>query len=160
MTDTGDATQSRNDCEAALGEALAAFRDTEKHKNCAQAVMLFTARCLGTDTGAIDVARYLGGGMGRSGRICGAVTGAALSLGLRDQADPETWGDRSDEGCRQLQNLIHGFEGEFGNLDCSGLTGCDLSTEQGRVKFKNEGIRESHCVEYVRWVCGRLATLI
>ena len=52
--------------------------------NCAQAVLA----CCGRDLGlpretAIRVAQAFGGGMGRTGNVCGAVTGAMMVIGLK-----------------------------------------------------------------------------
>ncbi|MCL5942871.1 MAG: C-GCAxxG-C-C family protein [Actinobacteria bacterium] len=145
----------------ALETALAGFLATgAAHRNCAQAVMLYTLAALGEDPGVVALARYLGGGIGRSGSTCGALTGAALGLGLRDLHDPQTWADRSPEGCAQLQALLRDFRDEFGATECRALTDCDLSTEAGRMRFTNQRLRETRCVRYIEWVCGRLGELL
>lgn len=142
----------------ARAQALAAFRaEGADHRNCAQAVMLFALRACGGDPRSIEVARYLGGGMGRSGRTCGAVTGAALALGVRDAADPDTWTSRGAEGCAHLQTLITDFEAEFGHVDCAQLTGCDITTPEGYRAFAADKERKRRCEAMVDWVCGRLA---
>lgn len=149
------------DHDGARDRALAAFRASgAEHRNCAQAVMLFALHACGGDPESIAVARYLGGGMGRSGRTCGAVTGAALALGVRDDADPETWAGRGAEGCTQLQALIADFEAQFGHTDCSRLTGCDLSTADGYRAFAAQGMREQRCVGMIDWVCRRLSAVL
>lgn len=141
--------------------ALAAFAaDPPLHRNCAQAVMLFASEFLGEDPGAIDVARYLGGGVGRSGDLCGVVTGAALALGVRDRHDPAAWADRQADGFVQLQGLIHDFRDRFGATTCRALTGCDMSSAQGLERFRDEGVRQGRCLGYVGWMCGRLAPLL
>ena len=65
--------------------AEAAFR---RGMNCAQAVVLAFAADYGLDEAlAAKVACGLGGGVGRAREVCGAVTGAAVVLGLRHGAD-------------------------------------------------------------------------
>lgn len=145
----------------ALEDALAAFRATgAEHRNCAQAVMLFALGVCGGETACVETARYLGGGLGRSGRTCGAITGAALALGVRDSADPETWARRGAEGCTQLQSLMADFEAAFGDTRCSALTGCDLSTPDGYRAFAAQGVREGRCVGMIEWMCRRLADVL
>jgi C_GCAxxG_C_C family probable redox protein len=122
--------------------------------------MLFASELLGEDPDIIDVARYLGGGVGRSGDLCGAVTGAALALGVRDRHDPGTWADHQADGYVQLQGLICDFRGRFGATTCRALTECDMSNARGLERFRDEGVRQSHCMGYVGWMCGRLATIL
>jgi C_GCAxxG_C_C family probable redox protein len=149
------------DVPAAKKEALAAFRATgAAHRNCAQAVLLFTLRLLEADPEDATVARYFGGGLARSGLTCGAITGAALSLGFRDRLDPATWADRGAEGQAQLQALTDDFQAEFGAIDCLELSGRDLRTEQGQERFASKGVRETRCVDLVGWTSERVATLL
>lgn len=145
---------------AAKDRALAAFgADGAAHRNCAQAVMLFMVTLLDEDPGVLEYARYLGGGVGRSGLACGALTGAALALALRDRRDPETWADRAPEGCGQLQDLARRFQERFGQTECRPLTGCDLSTAAGQERFQREDVRRQRCFAYVGWTCDQLAAI-
>jgi C_GCAxxG_C_C family probable redox protein len=148
------------DVQTAKQEALAAFKASgPDHRNCAQAVLLFTLRLLEADIDDIVVARYFGGGLARSGLACGALTGAALSLGFRDRLDP-SWADRATEGQEQLQSLIDDFQAKFGSSGCLELSGCDLRSEEGQKRFGDENVRETRCVDYVGWTSERVATLL
>jgi C_GCAxxG_C_C family probable redox protein len=155
----GDMTDS--DAAAAKQEALAAFLASgAAHRNCAQAVMLFALRYLGGDPEDLLFARYLGGGVARSGLTCGALTGAALALGVRDRLDPATYEEVAPEGHAQLQLLLDDFKAAFGGTSCLELSGCDLSTPAGQEKFAADKVRQGRCVDYVGWVSDRLATLL
>jgi len=67
--------------------------------NCCQAVLGSMAPRLGLDEGtAILFGTAFGGGMGRMGGICGAVTGAFLVLGLR-YGDPEAGAESKERAC-------------------------------------------------------------
>ena len=62
--------------------------DTDRHYNCAQAVLLPFAREAGLDEEtAYRLAVNFGGGM-KVGSVCGAVTGALMALGLMGADDP------------------------------------------------------------------------
>ena len=152
---------AQGDVKAAKEKALAAFSaEGAAHRNCAQAVMLFAVTLMDEDAAALDYARYLGGGLGRSGLACGALTGAALALAVRDRHDTQRWADRAPEGCAQLQQISRAFEERFGQTDCRALTGCDLSTAEGQERFNREELRRNRCVDYVGWTCERLARLL
>lgn len=48
--------------------------------------------------------------------------------------------DRVDKNYAKVRELINSFEGKFGSTSCFGLTGCDLSTEQGQISFGEQGL--------------------
>ena len=62
----------------------------EHRINCAQTVITTFCEELGLDRAiALQVANGFGGGMGRTGRTCGAVTGAYMVLGLSQDIPAE-----------------------------------------------------------------------
>ena len=146
--------------EQAKAEALARFNDPgPDHINCAQAVVCFALAVLDLDPDLIAVARYFGGGIAGMGEACGAITGTALALGLRDahldDEDPEL----RPRTTGSLQDLIRGFTLEFGARRCADLTGCDLSTPEGHDAFMVCEARK-RCPECVGWMCDRLAPML
>ena len=141
--------------------AVAAFRaGGAAHRNCAQSILLFTLASQGEDTSDLSIARYLGGGVAMSGALCGTLTGAALSLAIRDRLrhGPE-WPDQEASITRaQLQRLMADFTERFGSTTCRELTTCDFTTPEGYRRFRADCVYEK-CVTYLEWVCNRLAEL-
>ena len=79
------------DQEQAKANALARFAETGPgHINCAQAVVAFSLEVMGEDPDLVVTGRYFGGGIAGMGEVCGAITGAALALGLRDYGEGAT----------------------------------------------------------------------
>lgn len=75
--------------------------------NCAQAVLqAATGR---DDAELLAMAGAFGGGIGRSGCLCGAVTGGVMALGLLGE------GERNGE-------LVEAFRREFKTTCCRGLS--------------------------------------
>lgn len=147
--------------EQAKAEALARFTDPgPDHINCAQAVVRFALSMLGADDDLMKTARYLGGGVAGMGEACGAVTGAALALGLAhmllDEDEPEETTTRTRE---YIQELLRDFTAEFGAFRCKDLTGFDLSTPEGHDAFAASEVRE-RCRDYVGWMCDQIAPLL
>jgi len=71
--------------EHAKAQTLAGYPDPgARHLNCAQAVMLSGLLVMDEDPALTGIAGHLGGGMVRMGQICGALSGAAVTVGLRD----------------------------------------------------------------------------
>lgn len=79
-------------------------------------------------------------GVSRTNGICGAVSGGIMALGLvfgRESADVNVENTYS-----KAQEFLSIFQKQHGSLSCLDLTGCDLSTIEGRERFKKEGLRK------------------
>jgi C_GCAxxG_C_C family probable redox protein len=146
--------------EQAKANALARFGATgPDHINCAQAVVAFALEMMDQDPNLVAVAAYFGGGIAGIGEACGALTGVALALGLRDYSRDEGAVKDPDPTRDLLQALLKDFAGEFGDRRCAELTGHDLSTPEGMEIFRKSEIRE-RCSLYVGWACDRIAPLL
>jgi len=146
--------------EQAKADAMAAFTDPgPAHVNCSQAVVRFALLVLGGDLDLVTVARYFGGGIGGMGEACGAVTGAAMALGLRDLWLTEQSPNLRPRTTERLQELIRGFRSQFGTCRCADLTGFDLSNPAERELFVKSEVHD-RCADYVGWVCDGLAPLL
>ena len=116
--------------------------------SCSQAVFSTYAESLGMEgETALRVAAGFGGGMGRMGRTCGAVTGALMTLGLKH-------GGSQAQAKEKTYELVREFAGRFkarhGSLDCSDLLGCDISTPEGREQIEQQQLHSTLCPKIVR----------
>jgi C_GCAxxG_C_C family probable redox protein len=145
--------------EQAKAQALAGYMDPGPgHLNCAQAVMRFGLLMMDQDPALIRIGSYLGGGMARMGQVCGALSGAAVTLGVREQLDIPGR-PKSSETFEALQKLVRNFESQFGAVTCRDLLGCDISTPEGFRQAKRARAT-SRCPEFVAWCCDRLAEML
>ena len=119
--------------------------------NCAQAVLIACGRGFGLPAEtAIKVAQAFGGGLGRTGNVCGAVSGALMAIGLaRSIRDPKD-AQSKQEANRLAQEFLSRFRVRHGSLLCRELLGCDLSTEDGRKKAHEEGLTKKACPPFVQ----------
>ena len=146
--------------QRAKAAALAGFADHgPDHLNCAQAVVRFAAVVLGASRESVVLARYFGGGLSRTGQVCGALSGAALALGLRDQCRGLSWPDGTSPDMDKLQQLVRDFEAEFGSATCKGLVGYLTDTPEGYERFRDDD-KYASCEGYVSWSCDRLYELL
>jgi len=146
--------------QSAKAEALAGFAEMGAgHLNCAQAVVRFAAMVLGASHDSVVLARYFGGGMSRMGQVCGGLSGAALSLGLRDQCRGLSWPDGTSPDAERLQLLFREFEAKFGSTTCRALVGYLTDTAEGYERFKAEG-KYASCEGYVSWACDHLYDIL
>jgi len=118
--------------------------------NCSQSVLAAWCSRFGLDEEtALKMAGGLGGGVGRTGGICGALTGAILVLGLRyGTADPKDKNTKYDL-YRKTQTLMEQFKANADSLYCRQLLGFDLSTPEGLAASKRPGAFEE-CPQFVR----------
>ncbi len=118
--------------------------------NCAQSVFVPFVKAKGLgEREAFLLSSNFGGGMGRMQLTCGAVTGAFMALGLH-------YGYATDDNQAQRavmleksRRFVAEFTAKFGSLSCGELLGCDLNTEAGQRKHKEENQRELICKKCV-----------
>ncbi|MCS7123925.1 MAG: C-GCAxxG-C-C family protein [Candidatus Bathyarchaeota archaeon] len=95
------------------------------------------------------IATGFGGGMGRTGFVCGALTGAVMAISLKYGRNTPSEAESYEKCSARIQQLFKGFNETFGSVFCRDLTDCDLTTEEGRQKFKEQQIKEKKCTRYV-----------
>jgi C_GCAxxG_C_C family probable redox protein len=117
--------------------------------NCAETVLIATSQDVlpGNRTVIPRVATGFGGGMGRNGDVCGALTGGILGIGLavgRNSAE-----ETRDRCYEAVDRFYSAFLKEFGTCKCCELTGLDLKTEEGRASQVR--IHSERCAKIVSW---------
>ncbi|MEA4932973.1 MAG: C-GCAxxG-C-C family protein [Lawsonibacter sp.] len=118
--------------------------------SCSQAV--FTAYCedYGIDKKlGLKLSCPLGGGMGHTGQVCGAVSGALLVLGLKyGQDDVE---DKHSKTMNYLivKDFINRFKALNGSTNCSELIQYDLSDDTQLASARQAGVFKTKCCNYV-----------
>lgn len=118
--------------------------------NCAQAVLTSCSdRTQIHENDLLKISCGFGAGMGRLQGTCGAVTGAAMAIGLK-------YGNFQNDDSEAKENtyrLIREFDAEFRKINkstnCMELLGCSLSTPEGRKYFKENNLMEKICVKCV-----------
>jgi C_GCAxxG_C_C family probable redox protein len=124
-------------------EAVALFETF----NCAQSVLAACAPQEGlSKEQCLAVAGAFGGGMGRMGEVCGAVTGALMVLGVRCGqemvANPAT---AKGPLYARANAFTNAFKERNGSLLCRELTGCDMRTPEGQEQFKSRDLHHKLC---------------
>jgi C_GCAxxG_C_C family probable redox protein len=129
--------------------------------NCAQAVACAFAEDLGADKAlTLRLSTGFGGGMGRTGGTCGALTGAFMALGIAfgmtetgDQAAKERTYALVAEASRR-------FRERTGALACRDLLGLDLGTPEGRQMAKDRNVFATLCAGYITTAAGIVEELL
>jgi C_GCAxxG_C_C family probable redox protein len=99
---------------------------------------------------ALKVSAAFGGGMGRMGEICGAVTGAFMVVGLKYGRTLVKDAKLHEKTNRLVRDFVDKFRSVNGSIVCRELLGCDLSTPDGVKTFVEKDLRDTLCTKYVR----------
>jgi len=133
-----------------LSRAMEAKNQFEKGFSCAPAVLSAYSEQLGLEKAlALKIACGFGGGIGRMGRTCGAITGVVMVIGLkRGQAS------LADEESRQethklARKFIDKFTALHGSIECRELIGYDLSDAGEHELAKESGVFQNKCPIFV-----------
>jgi C_GCAxxG_C_C family probable redox protein len=118
--------------------------------NCSQAVLAEYAEELGVDFEiAQRIACGFGGGMGRMGGTCGAVTGAFMVIGLKACAPDPRDAFAKARTYTLVQAFAEEFEARHQTLSCRELLECDISTPEGFDEARRSGVLAERCPAYV-----------
>jgi C_GCAxxG_C_C family probable redox protein len=119
--------------------------------SCAQAVLLSHCEEYGlSDELAKKVAGGFGGGMGHSGEVCGAVSGALMLIGLKYGQYKEFDKESKEKTYRLAKQYTDNFKKEFGSINCTKLLKFDLSNKEEAVKAKESGVFKELCPVLVK----------
>jgi C_GCAxxG_C_C family probable redox protein len=126
-----------------LGEkAIRHFRDDGY--NCSQSVLLIMAEHWKCKNELVPkVATAFGGGMGRCGSVCGALTGGLIAIGIKYGTN-EPSAEKRSRAYELAETFYRQFEKQNRSVMCRELIGLDLSdaNSAGRLR-KSTCLRRS-----------------
>jgi len=120
--------------------------------NCCQSVLATCGAGRGVPRDlAIRLGEGPGGGFGRMGNICGAVSGAAMAVGLKHNRGPDAKDAAGRaEAQRCVREFMRRFEEAHGSLVCRDLVGFDISTDAGYQAARDSGAMKELCPKFIR----------
>lgn len=119
--------------------------------SCSQAVVSTFSEDFGLDKEtARKISCGFGAGIGRSGNICGAVTGAILVIGLKYGK-----GTAGDDAAKEktytlVQEFLRKFRAKNGSINCTELLGYDLRDPEQRKQAHVSKAVASKCPGFTR----------
>ncbi len=132
--------------------------------NCAQAVSYAVLKHFSFEEN--DATNYsnlmigFGGGIGSTGHVCGALSGAILTLGVLGVKNRINTDNLSKFSREKAQKIMTAFSSEFGSCNCINLTECDLLAEEGRKKFTDMAVRGNTFENLVGWITNYTVELL
>jgi C_GCAxxG_C_C family probable redox protein len=105
------------------------------------------------------MASAFGGGVGRRGEVCGAVTGALMVLGLAAGHADNT--EASKAATYELvDEFLRRFEGAHGALGCRTLIGHRIDTPEGLQSARDAGVFKTICPALVADASAIVASIL
>lgn len=127
--------------------------------NCCQAVLIVFGPSYGVNPEtAKSLARAFGGGMGRLGKTCGAVSAAVIVLGLASDREDEA--EAKTVAYSRVIEFFEQFEALHGATDCRSLLGTDISSDEERQKARDNGLFKQLCPVFVKDTAAILERLL
>jgi len=131
-----------------IEETLSRFKEDF---SCAQSIFGTYATHYGLDLDkALKISTGFGGGMARSGRTCGAVTGAFMVIGLKSGMGVSKDMEAKEKTYQIILEFSSQFQENNGSLICKELLGCDINTPEGKDYFNKNQLSEKKCFQYVK----------
>ena len=146
------------DADVARARARELFLATDNLYGCAETACIVLTEAYGLPADAARGASMaLNGGIAYSGGTCGAITGAALAVGMLEERRHGDHREAKRAAREVVAETMREFEATFGATTCRALTGVDLSTEEGHRAFVASGAWREGCMRQIEHVVGRLA---
>jgi len=119
--------------------------------NCAQSVLIAFAGELGlSDDDSLKVACAFGGGIGRQQLTCGAVTGAAMALGLKFGKGINDEDEKKIQTYEKTVALFDEFTKLNGSTNCRRLLNdLDMTDADDHKTIVELGLFQTNCRKYV-----------
>jgi C_GCAxxG_C_C family probable redox protein len=111
--------------------------------NCAQVVAVEYYEAVGkSKRDILAAASGFGGGIGRQGLTCGALTGAVIIIGLAIGQNEPLESNSKELTYKYINEFFTKFKDEYGAFTCKDLLGSDISTSEGLELLRNGYYRE------------------
>jgi len=119
--------------------------------NCSQSVLAAFADDLGlSEDESLRVACAFGGGMGRQQFTCGAVTGAAMAIGLKFGKGKNDSDEKKAETYAKTVTLFNEFNSLHGSTNCRKLlNNLDMNNAEDLAAINEQYLFHTNCRKYV-----------
>jgi C_GCAxxG_C_C family probable redox protein len=153
-------TGRRMDEREAIERARASFLDDRTVHGCAETTFITLKAAFGLpDPDDAGAAMALNGGIAYSGGTCGAVSGAALAVGIlaeRRIADHQV---AKRVARRIIVRLMDDFRLAHGAINCRDLIGLDLRAPGAHREFIDSGVWRERCMDQIEFAVRALLPL-
>jgi len=119
--------------------------------SCSQAILSTYGEQFGLNREmALKVSGAFGGGMGRMGETCGAVTGVFMVIGLKYGKTKVEDEQTKERAYNLVKEFVDKFRSRNGSIVCRELLGCDISTPDGMKIIREKKLITTLCPKFVQ----------
>lgn len=120
-----------------------------KRYYCSQAVFASFAEELGISKElALKTGACFGGGMCKA-EVCGACTGALMALGMKYGMSADGDFESQNTANEYAVRFLDEFAEKNGSYICRELLKCDISTDEGKVYARQNGLFAKECPKLI-----------
>ncbi len=146
--------------DEAAARARTLFLDDDHVFGCAETTLVVLKEAYGLPDGAdSSAAMALNGGVAYRGGVCGAITGAALAVGMLAGRRIADHREAKRFAREVVARLIDDFEREHGAITCRELIGREIRTAEQHRAFIESGDWRTTCMGQIEFTVRGLATL-
>ncbi len=120
--------------------------------NCAQTVLLTMQEYYDIRENKLipKIATAFGGGIGRRGSLCGALTGAIIAIGLKHGTNNPILEEKYQKAYKLAQEFYEQFVKACGSPFCRELIGYDLTNPEELERVRKLNVRDEKCSYFVK----------
>jgi C_GCAxxG_C_C family probable redox protein len=146
--------------ENCIRKARQTFITEENTYGCAETTFMVLKEAFGLpDPDDTSAAMALNGGVAYSGGICGAISGAAMAVGLLAERRIADHKEAKRTARRIIARYMQEFQRDFKSLNCRDLIGLDISREAEHYQFIESGIWKTTCMGQIEYAIDKLFSL-
>lgn len=146
--------------DEAAARARTIFLDKSHPYGCAETTFMVLKEAFDLpDPTDPSAAMALNGGVAYDGGVCGAISGAALAVGLLASRRFADHARAKEEAREAIAGLMDDFRAAHGAVDCRALVGRDIRTPEQHKAFIDSGIWRVACMSQIDCVVRALAPL-
>jgi C_GCAxxG_C_C family probable redox protein len=136
------------------------FLDRRNLYGCAETAFIVLKGAYGLDDpDDASAAMALNGGVAYGGGTCGAISGAALAVGLLAGRRIQDHREAKRVARELIAEVMDSFRAEHGAVDCRDLIALDLRAPGAHRAFIRGGVWRDRCMPQIEFVVERLAPL-
>lgn len=130
-----------------VDHAISCFK---KGFNCSQAIVSTYGQQFNLNRElALKISTAFGGGMAM-GKVCGAVTGAFMVIGLKYGRRNINEREAKEKTYELVREFVIRFKSRNSSITCKKLLDCDISTPEGRYFAKEKNLFTTLCPKFVQ----------
>ena len=129
--------------------------------NCAQSIISTFGPGLGVSRElSLKLATGLGAGGNYNGKICGAVMGAFIILGLKYGSDKANDTERKNILRSKLDNFTRDFKKQYSTIECNELVDADISNPEELQRLRANQVFQKLCSKIVHDVANLIEDVL